>query len=100
MLFGKRLRELREQNNLVLRQVAVKLDIDTATMSKIERSDRHAKKEHIPQLARLFNISISELRTLWLVDKVYDIIGEEDEALQVLQVAEERINNKRNIIEK
>jgi len=91
MLFGNKLRELREQNNLVLRQVAAKLEIDTATMSKIERGDRHAKKEHIPLLANLFNVPIPELKTLWLADKVYDILGEEDEALQVLQVAEETI---------
>jgi len=91
MLFGNKLRKLRESKNLVLRKVAVELDIDTATMSKIERGDRHAKKEHLPILAKVLNISVEELKTLWLADKVYELIEDEDEALQALKVAESHI---------
>jgi transcriptional regulator with XRE-family HTH domain len=93
MLFGKKLRELRESKKLVLRKVAAHLDIDTATMSKIERGDRHAKKEHLPILARILGIAESELKTLWLADKVCELVEEEDHAIEALRVAENQIEN-------
>lgn len=91
MLFGNRLRELRESQNLVLRKVAAELDIDTATMSKIERGDRHAKREHLPILSKIFKVSEEELKTLWLAEKVCEIVEDEEEALNALKVAEEHI---------
>lgn len=91
MLFGNKLRELRESQNLVLRKVAAELDIDTATMSKIERGDRQAKREHLPILSRIFSVSEEELRTLWLAEKVYEIVVNEDEGLDALKLAEEHI---------
>ena len=91
MLFGDKLRELRESQNLVLRKVAAELDIDTATLSKIERGNRHAKREHLPILSEIFGINEKELTTLWLADKVYELIEDEDEGLDALKVAESQI---------
>ncbi|MFS4417436.1 helix-turn-helix domain-containing protein [Maribacter sp. 2307ULW6-5] len=87
MLFGNKLRELREQNGLVLRKVAAVLDIDTATLSKIELGDRQAKREYLPILSELYGINLKELEKLWLTDKVYDIIEEEEQGLNVLKEA-------------
>jgi transcriptional regulator with XRE-family HTH domain len=42
--FGSKIRELREYNNLLLRQVAPFIDIDTPQLSKIERGERILKK--------------------------------------------------------
>ncbi|PZX46927.1 helix-turn-helix domain-containing protein [Algoriphagus chordae] len=87
MLFGNKLRGLREQNGLVLRKVAAVLDIDTATLSKIELGDRQAKREYLPILSELYGINLKELEKLWLTDKVYDIIEEEEQGLNVLKEA-------------
>jgi transcriptional regulator with XRE-family HTH domain len=87
MLFGNKLRELREQNGFVLRKVAAVLDIDTATLSKIELGDRQAKREYLPILSELYGINLKELEKLWLTDKVYDIIEEEEQGLNVLKEA-------------
>lgn len=87
MLFGNKLRELREQNGLVLRKVAAVLDIDTATLSKIELGDRQAKREYLPILSELYGVNLKELEKLWLTDKVYDIIEEEEQGLNVLKEA-------------
>jgi len=87
MLFGNKLRELREKNGLVLRKVAAILDIDTATLSKIELGDRHAKREYLPILSELYKIGIKELEKLWLTDKVYEIIEDEEQGLNVLREA-------------
>ena len=91
MIFGNRIRELREANSMVLREVAAKLDIDTATISKIERGDRHARREHLPILSKIFKVSEEELKTLWLAEKVCEIVEDEEEALNALKVAEEHI---------
>ena len=53
--FGDKIRQLREANNLLQRQVASKLEIDTPMLSKIERGDRKAKKEQVLIFAKLFN---------------------------------------------
>lgn len=92
MIFGKKLRQLRETNDLVLRKVAAVLEIDTATMSKIERGDRFAKREHLPILAKYFKIPESELKTLWLADKVCEIVSNEDVAILALKRAELELN--------
>ena len=73
-MIGDRIRELREQNNILLRQLAAQLDMDTALLSKMERGDRLFRKEDITRLAGIFKQSEHELLTLWLADKLYDII--------------------------
>ncbi|MBK9383012.1 MAG: helix-turn-helix transcriptional regulator, partial [Chitinophagaceae bacterium] len=35
--FGERIRELRTKQNMLLRQLASKLDVDTSIISKVER---------------------------------------------------------------
>ena len=88
MLFGKKIRALREQKGLVLRKVASLLDIDTATLSKIELGDRQAKREHLKILSKLYDTDLQELEKLWLTDKVYGIIEDEEQGLNVLEEAE------------
>jgi len=88
MFFGKKIRDLREQKGLVLRKVAAQLDIDTATLSKIELGDRQAKRVHLKILSKLYDIDLQELEKLWLTDKVYDIIENEKQGLRVLKEAE------------
>ena len=44
MHFGERIKELRESQGLLQRQLAAKLEIDTPMFSKIERGERKAKR--------------------------------------------------------
>ena len=83
--FGNKIRELRETNKLLQRQVASQLEIDTPMLSKIERGERKAKKEQIVQFAELYNADKDELLTLWLADQVYDIIKDEKQANEALK---------------
>ncbi len=50
-MIGQKTRELRERNDFLLRQLAAKLDIDTAQLSKMERGERLFKKEEIIEIA-------------------------------------------------
>lgn len=95
MNFGEHIKQLREKNQLLQRQLANELDMDTAMLSKIERGERRAKREHIPTLASILQTNEKELFTIWLADKVYDLIKEEDNATEILKVAEEEIAAKK-----
>ena len=87
MKFGNTIRKLREDQGLVLRKVAAQLDIDTATLSKIELGDRYAKRDHLKILSHIFSIDVEELEKIWLSDKIYGIIKNENQGLQALNEA-------------
>ena len=89
--FGSKIKELREANGLLQRQVASQLEIDTPMLSKIERGERKAKKEQVLQFAKLYKADNDELLTLWLADQLYDVIEGEDLALKAMHMAEEEI---------
>lgn len=94
-MFGNKIRKLREEKGLVLRQLAAALEIDTATMSKIERGDRQARKDHLPILSEILETNYQELHTLWLAHKVYELVADEEDAIAALTVAEEQVAYRR-----
>lgn len=100
MRFGEYLRNLREQRKWLLREVAAKTNMDTALLSKIERSHRNAHKEQITALAKAFNIEEKELQKQWIADQIAQLLEKQDNPNEILKVAEEKINylktNKRN----
>ncbi len=93
--FGERVRALREQQNLYLRQVASLLEMDTAQLSKIEKGLRQLKREQIPILAGILKTDSDELLILWLADQLYDVVKDEKLANEAMQVAEQKINSKK-----
>lgn len=95
--FGKKIRELREEQKYYLRQVAPRLDMDTAQLCKIEKGLRQMKKEHISKLANLYKINKIELETLWLADQIVDVVKESSTALQALSLAETQIKVSKKI---
>ena len=96
--FGDAIITRREEKDLLLRHVAASLDVDTAMLSKIERGERKAKREQVIEFAKLLHLNENDLLTLWLADKVYDVIQEEDLGLNALKVAEKEIKyNKKKL---
>ena len=94
--FGERIRELRTKQNMLLRQLASLLDVDTSIISKVERGDRQLKKEQIPLLAQILKTDVEELQTLWLADQIYAVVKDEKFANEAMQVADKKINFKKN----
>jgi transcriptional regulator with XRE-family HTH domain len=90
-MFAEKIRQLREEKQLLQRQISAMLEMDNALYCKIERGDRIAKREQVIKLAELFDADKEELLKLWLADKVYDIVGEEDSAKDVLSIVAESI---------
>ena len=93
MMFAEKIRQLREEKQLLQRQVSAFLEIDNALYCKIERGDRTAKREQAVKLAELLNINKDELLKLWLADKVYDIVDGEDNVKDVLKIVAEKMTN-------
>jgi transcriptional regulator with XRE-family HTH domain len=91
MNFGEHIKQLREQNQLLQRQLANALEVDSAMLSKIERGERRAKREHIPILASLLKTNEKDLFTIWLADQIYQLVENEEQALQALKIAENEI---------
>lgn len=87
--FGNRIRVLREEQKLLLRQLAPLLNMDTAQLSKIERGERNAKKETVLNLAGVLKVNPDELVTLWLADQIFDVVKDENTALAAMTVAKE-----------
>ena len=84
MYLGKRIKELREVKELLQRQLAVSLEIDTPMYSKIERGERKAKREQVVKLAKIFKVDKEELLTLWLAGQVYELVKGKEFAKQAI----------------
>lgn len=92
MLFGNKIRELRDEQGVLQRQLAALLEIDTPMFNKIERGDRRAKREQVIKLAEYLHQDEKEMLTLWLADKVLDAVDGEDELCSdAITVAQEQI---------
>jgi transcriptional regulator with XRE-family HTH domain len=88
---GEILREKREEKGLLLRHVSAELDIDTAILSKIERSERKATKEQILKLAEILDLDKDNLLIQYLSEKILYEIRDEELGSKALKVAEQKM---------
>jgi transcriptional regulator with XRE-family HTH domain len=79
MFFANRIKELREKKQMVQRQFAAALEIDTPMYSKIERGERRVKREQVIALAKIFKVNPNEFLTLWIADQILEVIKDEKE---------------------
>ena len=92
MRFVEKIKELRVQSQMPQRKLAAALDIDTATYCKIEKGERKVRRDQVAILSQIFNIEESSLLTLWLADKVTDMVASEQEvAPNALSIAAEKL---------
>jgi Helix-turn-helix. len=95
MLFANRIKQLREERELLQRHLAAALEIDTPMYSKIERGNRIAKREQVMKLAELLQTDRDELLSLWLAERILGLLEDEKELVRdVLDVV------KKNMIDK
>ncbi len=88
MTLGDKLRQLREENQMAQRQVGSVIEVDGAFISKVENNEKPIKRDHLKTLAKLFKTKEVELQTLWLADKVRNILNDEPQADEVLKILE------------
>ena len=95
--FGEYIRELRNLNGLTLTQLAAKLDLDSANLSKIENGKRDFDEKRLLKLAKVFKLNIKELRKEFVSDQIAKQIYECDCTKEMLIVAEEKAEYRRQL---
>ena len=92
MLLADKIKQLREERQLFQRQLAEALEIDTPMYCKIERGSRPIKRTQVVALAKFLSIDETELLSLWLADKVTEVLNnEKDLAEKVLKIVTESL---------
>ncbi len=92
---GEIIRQLREEQKQLLREVAAGIGIDQALLSKIERGERLPSKEQVLKLAKHFKAEKNELVVAWLSDRLVNELADEDLAKEALKIAEQKIEKKK-----
>lgn len=89
--FGEYIKRLRTENELTLTQLAAKLDLDSANLSKIENNKREFDEKRLELLAYVFNLDISQLRTEFFSDIIAKKIYENNCDSETLILAEQKV---------
>ncbi|MFV0193475.1 helix-turn-helix domain-containing protein [Empedobacter falsenii] len=84
-MLGEKLKKIREEKGFLQKDVAKLLNIDITLISKIENCDKLISRNHLNKLANFYNVEISELTTLWLSDKIFELIKNEEYGFKSLE---------------
>lgn len=95
-ILGQKIRELRKNKHLPLREVANFLDIDTSILSKIERGERQISKENVIKIANYFEINPQVLLAEFYSDTIAQLIYQETICDEILKVAEQKVAYLKN----
>lgn len=91
--FGEHIRTLREQRKLLLREMAAKLNMDVAYLSKIERGNRMARREQVIAFAKALQEDEHTFLNIWLSEQIVDLLKNEKDFTEILKNAEKEIKN-------
>jgi transcriptional regulator with XRE-family HTH domain len=86
MTFGESIRKQRETKKLLLRQAVAFLEVDTAFVGKLERSERNASNVQVIKLAEFIETPTEPLVTMWLADKISGTIKNSKEGEEALKL--------------
>lgn len=93
--FGDYIRKSREEKRLPLRKVAAHLDIDTSTLSKMERGDRPCSSDYLKPLSEILQLDLKEVQSKFIADKINKDFGGMEHLTHGLKAAEKQIKSKR-----
>ena len=89
--FGEYIRRLRNQRGLTLTQLAAKLDLDSANLSKIENGKRDFDEKRLIPLANTFNLNLNQLKAEFFSDIIAKKIYENNCNSNTLVLAEQKV---------
>ena len=81
----------RKQMGFTILKLSMLSGIDQALLSKYENNQRVPSEIHIKLLAEHLQVEYLELRKLYVAEKIYLLLEFEDNALEIMQVAEARV---------
>lgn len=83
--FANKLKSLRLKKELLLRQVAAAIEVDTSMVSKFESGERFPTREQIEKLATFFKVPEEDFLVEAFSDKLSYDLGEDPLALEILK---------------
>ncbi len=89
--FGDYIKKARETIKLPLRKVAAYLDIDTSTLSKVERGDRPASPDYLQPLAEILKLDLKDVQIKFIAEKINKDFGRMKHLTDGLKAAEKQI---------
>ncbi len=90
--FGEYIRNLRTNKGLTLTQLGAKLELDSANLSKIENGKREFDEKRLVLLASEFNLDFDALKIEFISQVIANKIYESSCSLDVLHLAEKKVN--------
>ena len=85
------IKKAREGKGLLMRDVAQKLNIDAALISKWEKGTRKPTRNQVIKLAPILGLDTEKLLIEWMSEVILYEIGNDDLALKAMLVAEEKV---------
>lgn len=89
--FGEYIKQLRKENDFTLTQLAAKLDLDSANLSKIENNKRDFDEKRLELLAGVFGINLAKLRKEFFSYVIAKKIYENNCDSETLFLAEQKV---------
>lgn len=89
--FGKKIRSLREEKNLSLKELSIKTGIDASLLGKLERDERTPSRSQIKIFACFYKFNEQYLIRENLSDLIAYKVFEANSDLEIFRVAEKKI---------
>ena len=83
--------EKRNEKGIVVRNLAFQTGIDPALISKYEKGNRLPTEDNLKALAEALQLPFDDVRKIWLAEKVYNLLAYEENAGEILALAESRV---------
>lgn len=89
--FGEYIRRLRLERGLNQTQLAAKIGLDSGGLSKIETGKKDLKEEKLNALARIFNVSLEEIKVQYFSQRFAEDCCKYKCPDAVFEIAEKKI---------
>jgi transcriptional regulator with XRE-family HTH domain len=89
--FGAYVRKLRNDRGLTLTQLAARLDMDSANLSKIETGKREFDERKLLKLSEIFNLNADHIKEEYFSDQIARKLYKTSCSAKTLTLAEQKI---------
>jgi transcriptional regulator with XRE-family HTH domain len=90
--FGEYIRKLRNERGLTLTQLAAKLNMDSANLSKIENGKRGFDEKRLEKLSAIFELNYNNLKREFYSEMIAKKLYSVDCPCDTLHLAEQKVN--------
>ncbi len=92
--FGERIRRLRQEQNMSLRELASALNCDQSSLSKIERNELVAPQTLIKPMSEKLGENYKDLSIKYGSERIYYLLKEFAFALESIEIAKKRLEKE------